>query len=51
MSTFYYDTVARMEKNGVDRQYIDGCMCGLFHNPKRGPQQPMRPAIRMAGSG
>lgn len=38
MDKFYYDAVARMEKDGVDRQYIDGWMCGYLHNPKRGPQ-------------
>jgi hypothetical protein len=38
MDKFYYDAVDRMEKDGVDRQYIDGWMCGYLHNPKRGPQ-------------
>lgn len=38
MDKFYYDTVDRMEKSGVDRQYMDGWMCGYLHNPKRGPQ-------------
>jgi len=38
MDKFYYDAVDRMEKDGVDRQYIDGWMCGYLRNPKRGPQ-------------
>ncbi len=38
MDKFYYDAVDTMEKNGVDRQYIDGWMSGYWHHPKRGPQ-------------
>lgn len=38
MDTFYYDAIDTMERNGVDRQYIDGWICGYLRNPKRGPQ-------------
>ena len=38
MDKFYYETVDRMEKDHIERQYIDGWMAGYLHNPKRGPQ-------------
>lgn len=38
MDKFYYDAVKKMERNGVDRQYLDGWMSGYLHHPKRGPQ-------------
>lgn len=38
MNKFYYDAVDNMEKNGVDREYINGWMSGYFHHPKRGEQ-------------
>lgn len=38
MDKFYYDAVDTMERQGVDRQYIDGWIAGYLHHPKRGPQ-------------
>lgn len=38
MDKFYYEAVDTMEKNGVEREYINGWMSGYLHHPKRGPQ-------------
>jgi hypothetical protein len=39
MSTAYYEAIDRMEKSGVDPQYIIGWACGYLHNPKREEQR------------
>ena len=39
MSNVYYQTVTRMEKAGVDPEYIQGWQCGYFLNPKREEQR------------
>ena len=39
MSTPYYDTVDRMQKQGVDPEYINGWAGGFLHNPKREEQR------------
>ena len=31
----YYDTVDKLEKMQIDRDYIQGWMGGFLHNPKR----------------
>ena len=39
MNTVYYDTVDRMQKQGVDPEYIIGWASGFLHNPKREEQR------------
>lgn len=39
MDKTYYDTVDKLEKAGVDREYINGWACGWLHNPKREEQR------------
>jgi len=39
MSTVYYETVDRMQKTGVDPEYVVGWACGFLHNPKREEQR------------
>lgn len=39
MSTVYYETIDRMQKQGVDSEYINGWACGFLHNPKREDQR------------
>lgn len=39
MSNPYYDAIDRMEKSGVDPDYINGWACGYLHNPKREEQR------------
>lgn len=39
MTTVYYETVDRMQKQGVDPEYINGWASGFLHNPKREEQR------------
>jgi len=39
MDETYYDTIARLEKAGVDREYIQGWVGGYLGNPKREEQR------------
>lgn len=39
MDTVYYETVDRMQKQGVDPEYINGWASGFLHNPKREEQR------------
>lgn len=39
MNQTYYETIDKMEKAGVDREYINGWACGFLHNPKREVQR------------
>ena len=39
MSTVYYETIDKMEKKGVNPDYINGWACGFLHNPKREEQR------------
>lgn len=39
MSNAYYDAIDRMEKKGVDPEYINGWASGFLHNPKREEQR------------
>ena len=39
MSSVYYDTVTRMEKAGVDSEYVQGWQCGYLLNPRREEQR------------
>ncbi len=39
MSSAYYEAIDRMEKSGVDPQYINGWAGGYLHNPKRERQR------------
>ena len=39
MSNPYYDTVDRMQKQGVAPDYINGWAGGFLHNPKREEQR------------
>lgn len=43
MSNPYYEAIDRMEKSGVDPEYINGWACGFLHNPKR-EEQRLTPA-------
>jgi hypothetical protein len=36
---FYYNAIDRMEKAGVDRDYIQGWIAGYMHNPRREEQR------------
>ena len=35
----YYDTIDKLEKMQVDREYIQGWIGGYLHNPKREVQR------------
>jgi hypothetical protein len=35
----YYDTVTKMENEGIDPEYMDGWMSGYLHNPIREEQR------------
>jgi hypothetical protein len=39
MSNVYYETIDKMEKSGVDKEYINGWAGGFLHNPKREEQR------------
>ena len=39
MSNPYYEAIDRMERSGVDPEYINGWACGYLHNPKREEQR------------
>lgn len=39
MSNPYYEAIDRMEKSGVDPEYVNGWACGFLHSPKREPQR------------
>lgn len=39
MSKVYYETIDKMEKKGVDAEYINGWAGGFMHNPKREEQR------------
>ncbi len=39
MGNPYYETVDRMQKQGVDPEYINGWVGGFLHNPKREEQR------------
>ena len=39
MSNAYYEAIDRMEKTGVDPEYINGWASGFLHNPKREEQR------------
>jgi len=39
MDSAYYEAVDRMEKQKVDREYINGWASGFLHNPKREQQR------------
>lgn len=39
MDQTYYDTVDKMEKAGINDEYMNGWMCGYLHNPKREEQR------------
>ncbi len=39
MDPMYYDTISKLEKMGVGREYIQGWIGGFMHNPKREEQR------------
>ena len=39
MGNDYYETIDKMEKQGVDVEYINGWASGYLHNPKREEQR------------
>jgi hypothetical protein len=39
MESAYYETIDTMEKQAVDREYVNGWACGYLHNPKREVQR------------
>ena len=39
MNQTYYDAVVKMEKAGVDPEYVNGWQCGYLLNPKREEQR------------
>ena len=39
MNDTYYETINKMEKKGVDADYINGWAGGFLHNPKREEQR------------
>jgi len=39
MSNVYYETIDKMEKSGVDKEYINGWAGGFLQNPKREEQR------------
>ena len=38
MNSAYYEMMDKMEKCGVDVEYINGWACGYMRNPTRGQQ-------------
>lgn len=38
MASTYYEMMDKMEKEGVNVEYINGWACGYMHNPRRGEQ-------------
>lgn len=43
MDKVYYEAVDKMEKMGVDRDYMIGWMSGYLHNPKLEEQRVTEP--------
>ena len=39
MDKMYYETIDKLEKLGVDREYIQGWIGGYLENPKREEQR------------
>lgn len=39
MSSVYYETIDRMQHQGVDPDYINGWASGFLHNPRREEQR------------
>lgn len=39
MNQTYYEAVTKMEKEGVDPEYVNGWQCGYLLNPKREEQR------------
>jgi len=39
MDQAYYDTVSKMENDGINSEYMDGWMCGYMQNPLREEQR------------
>jgi len=39
MSNAYYEAIDRMQKRGVDPEYVIGWASGYLHNPKREEQR------------
>lgn len=39
MDKTYYETLTKMEKAGIDEEYIQGWIGGYLHNPKREEQR------------
>ncbi len=39
MDKMYYETIDKLEKMGVDREYIQGWIGGYLENPKREEQR------------
>lgn len=39
MDKTYYDSIDKMEKAGVDSEYLNGWASGYLHNPKREEQR------------
>lgn len=39
MTNTYYDAISKMEKSGVDAEYINGWASGFLRNPKREEQR------------
>lgn len=39
MNKVYYETLGKMEKQGVDAEYINGWVGGFLHHPKREEQR------------
>jgi len=39
MNSKYYEAIDKLEKGGIDAEYINGWACGFMHNPKREGQR------------
>lgn len=39
MNSVYYETIDKMEKKGIDPEYVNGWASGFLHNPKREEQR------------
>jgi len=39
MDQTYYDTVSKMENDGISAEYMDGWMSGYLQNPEREEQR------------
>jgi len=39
VNSTYYETIDKMEKAGVDPEYVNGWASGFLHNPKREEQR------------